>query len=195
MQNYKQTGDVLHVEEAPYALDSGDGCQVGDALFGVASGDAESGAPVELKLTGVFELVKDAGTAWTQGDKVYWDNSAKECDVDASAGILIGVATVDAGSADVLALVRLNGVTSPLAEGSQAAVVTLTDSTTLSGTSDDTLSDAAVPVDITGGQSPTEAEHNAALASMRIVAQNTSDLAQKTIEILARLVSAGIIVP
>ena len=73
-----------------------------------------------------------------------------------------------------------------------SVIATLTDSTGLSGTHNDTLADPSVPVDITGGQSPTEAEHNAALSAMRIIAQNQSDLAQKMIELLAALKTANL---
>lgn len=74
-----------------------------------------------------------------------------------------------------------------------AAIVTLTDSTGLSGTHDDTLAATAVPADLTGGESPTEAEHNAALAVMRVIAQNVSDVAQKVLELRTALINAGVI--
>jgi len=66
-----------------------------------------------------------------------------------------------------------------------AALVTLTDSTGLSGTHDDTLAAISVPADLTGGESPTEAEHNALLAVVRIIAQDLSDIAQKVIELVS----------
>jgi hypothetical protein len=65
-----------------------------------------------------------------------------------------------------------------------AAPTTLTDSTGLSGTHDDTLAVTTVPADLTGGESPTEAEHNAALAVIRVIAQNASDTGQKVIELV-----------
>ena len=223
MNNYKSTGEMITVT-APYALSSGDGCKVG-SLFGVSAGDyLEAATDAELKTTGVFELVKDAGTAWSQGDKIYWDDSAKECDTDSAAGMLIGVAAEGAGSSAVLGMVRLNGTVSDLSEGAQAAVVTLTDSTGGSGTHDDTLADGlnssapaaittyAAVVTLTNPVTKTEGETmsaalalavseltalRATVATMQsdavIQNQNTSDLAQKVIEILARLVAAGII--
>jgi hypothetical protein len=66
-----------------------------------------------------------------------------------------------------------------------ATVVTLTDSTGLSGTHDDTLAATTVPADLTGGESPTEAEHNSLLAVTRVIAQNVSDVGQKVIELAA----------
>lgn len=70
-------------------------------------------------------------------------------------------------------------VTAPTAIGA-----TLTDNTGLAGSHDDTLAATTVPADLTGGESPTEAEHNAVLALLRVMAQNESDLAQKAIELV-----------
>ncbi|MBL4557289.1 MAG: DUF2190 family protein [Rhodobacteraceae bacterium] len=70
MKNYVQPGATLTLT-APYALTSGDGLLVG-SIFGVAAGDAASGATVEAALTGVFDLTKIGSQAWTVGAKVYW---------------------------------------------------------------------------------------------------------------------------
>lgn len=79
-------------------------------------------------------------------------------------------------------------------QGAQgAAIVSLTDSTGLSGTHDDTLAAVTVPADIAGGESPTEAEHNALLAVVRVIAQNQSDVAQKVLEILTAARNGGVI--
>lgn len=65
-----------------------------------------------------------------------------------------------------------------------AAPTTLTDSTSFSGTHDDTLAAVTVMADIAGGESPTEAEFNTLLATVRVIAQNQSDVAQKVIELV-----------
>lgn len=67
---------------------------------------------------------------------------------------------------------------------SAAAPTTLTDSTGLSGSHDDTLAATTTQADITGGESPTEAEFNTLLAEVRIMCQNDSDTAQKVIELV-----------
>ncbi|KND16057.1 hypothetical protein ADZ37_25145 [Pannonibacter phragmitetus] len=109
MKNYVQPGNTLTLT-APYAVASGDGLLVG-SIFGVAAGDAESGATVEAALTGVFDLKKVASQAWAAGDKVYWDNTNKEATKTATGNTLIGVATeaVAGGAGDVIGRVRLNG--------------------------------------------------------------------------------------
>ena len=61
MRNYIQPGHAVTLL-APYDVVSGAGLLVG-SIFGVASGDAVSGAEVEAQLTGVVDLEKvgDAG--------------------------------------------------------------------------------------------------------------------------------------
>jgi predicted RecA/RadA family phage recombinase len=56
MKNYIQEGDTITVT-APEALVSGDFVQVG-RIRGVAVTSAASGAPVELRTTGVYDIEK-----------------------------------------------------------------------------------------------------------------------------------------
>ena len=109
MKTYVQPGATLTLT-APYAVTSGDGLLVG-AIFGVAAGDAASGATVEAALTGVFDLTKIGSQAWTVGAKVYWDDANKRCTTVATDNTPIGVAVeaVAAGAGDTTGRVRLNG--------------------------------------------------------------------------------------
>lgn len=193
MNNYVQPGETLSLI-APYDRLSGEGALIG-SLFGVAVNDVLSGAEGEFKHNGVYLLGKTSAQAWTEGQKLYWDDSNKRVDSDGTVGPLIGVAARAAANPSATGYVKLNDAVPSTAEGPQGAVVALTDSTGLSGTHDDTLAATTVPADLTGGESPTEAEHNAALAVMRVMAQNESDLAQKVNELRAAMVSAGLIAP
>lgn len=109
MKNYVQPGNTITLA-APYAVAPGDGLLVG-SIFGVASGDAASGEPIEAALVGVFDLKKVASQAWAAGDKVYWDNTAKEATKTTTSNTLIGVAVaaVAGGAGDLIGRVRLNG--------------------------------------------------------------------------------------
>ncbi len=109
MRTYVQPGHVVTLL-APYDVVSGDGLLVG-AIFGVASGDALSGAEVETQLTGVVDLAKVASQAWTAGARVYWDNTAKRVTNVASGNTLVGVAVlaVGSGAEETIGRVRLNG--------------------------------------------------------------------------------------
>ena len=109
MKNYVQPGTTLTLT-APYAVTSGDGLLVG-SIFGVAAGDAASGATVEAALTGVFDITKIGSQAWTVGAKIYWDDTNKRCTTVATDNTLIGVAieAVAGGAGDTIGRVRLNG--------------------------------------------------------------------------------------
>jgi predicted RecA/RadA family phage recombinase len=103
-KNFVQPGETLPLT-APYDVVSGGGFLVG-ALFAVALVTAASGAAVEGKTTGVFDLAKAAG-AVTAGQKIYWDNTAKNCTTTSTSNTLIGVATQAAASGDATVRVRL----------------------------------------------------------------------------------------
>lgn len=105
-KNYIQSGAVVTLA-APYDVSGGGGLQVG-SIFGVASGDAVSGADVEAMTSGVFDLPKATG-AIAQGTKVYWDNTNKNVTTTASGNTLIGAATVAVVSGDATVQVKLNG--------------------------------------------------------------------------------------
>ena len=108
MKNYVQPGNTITLT-APYAVTSGDGLLVG-SIFGVAAGTAAVGEAVEAALTGVYDLKKVASQAWAAGDKVYWDNTAKEATKTTTSNTLIGVAVVAVagGASDIIGRVRLN---------------------------------------------------------------------------------------
>ena len=109
MKNYVQPGNTLTLT-APYGVTSGEGLLVG-SIFGVAAGDAASGATVEAALTGVFDLTKIGSQAWTVGAKVYWDDTNKRCTTVATDNTPIGVAVeaVAGGAGDTVGRVRLSG--------------------------------------------------------------------------------------
>ena len=109
MKNYVQPGKTITLV-APYAVSSGDGLLVG-AIFGVATASAAIGETVEAALVGIFDIKKVASQAWAVGDKVYWDNTAKETTKTATSNTLIGVAVeaVANGASDTVGRLRLNG--------------------------------------------------------------------------------------
>jgi len=90
MKNFVQPGNVIEVA-APTALSSGDGFIVG-SLFLVAQGDALIGTQLNGGVEGVYDVAKLSTDAMSVGDKVNWDDTAKELKL--AAGDLDGVATV-----------------------------------------------------------------------------------------------------
>ena len=114
MQNYVQRGDTLTVT-APYALTSGQGCQVGN-IFGVSVNTQSVGDSTELVVQGVFDLAKDAST-FTSGAKVYWDNSQQLA--TANTLTAAGAANKEIGFA---VLDQASGVAAPGGAGGDATV-------------------------------------------------------------------------
>lgn len=106
MRNYLQRGDTVTVP-APSAVKSGDGVLVG-GLFGVAATDADSGAPVEVKTTGVFTLPKTSAQAWTVGAAVYWDGTKCTTADGSGANTKIGHAVEIAANPSSTGIVRLS---------------------------------------------------------------------------------------
>lgn len=108
MRNFVMTGCTLTVL-AVVAVKSGD-LVVSGGVFGVASTDAVIGQEVEVKVGGVYDLPKVGTEAWTFGQALYWDATAKKVTTTASTNLKIGVAVRPAGEllASALGRVRLN---------------------------------------------------------------------------------------
>ena len=77
MKTFIQNGDVITVTAPAGGIVSGNGIIVGN-LFGIATCDALEGEYTEIATTGVFDLNKDAATVIGQGDRVAWDDTARE---------------------------------------------------------------------------------------------------------------------
>jgi len=105
--NYVQPGNTITVT-APYDVSSGEGLLVG-SIFGVAQGDADSGADVEAHLVGVHTLAKTSALAIAVGDLIYWDNTNKVVNKTSTAQKLVGVAVSAAANPSDAVDVRLNG--------------------------------------------------------------------------------------
>lgn len=108
MKNHVQAGDVLTLA-APYDVASGAGFLVG-ALFAVATSAAVSGASVEGKTTGVFDLAALSTDTAAVGAKAYWNNTNKQITTTASGNTLVGAFVAVKAAADTTARVKLDGV-------------------------------------------------------------------------------------
>jgi predicted RecA/RadA family phage recombinase len=106
MKNYVQPGNVLDLT-APYDVSSGGGFLVG-SIFAIACADALSGAKVEGRVVGVFDLAKTSAQAWSVGDLIYWDNGGKVCTSVSTGHLLIGTAAAAAANPSATGTVRLN---------------------------------------------------------------------------------------
>ncbi len=107
MINQVKSGAILTLI-APYAVAAGACAKVG-GIIAVATSAVASAAEGEFVRVGEFTLAKATGQAWTQGAKIYWDDTAKNCTTSASGNTLIGAATVAALSGDTVGVVLLDG--------------------------------------------------------------------------------------
>lgn len=172
--NYVQPGNTVTLT-APYQRDTGKGAKVG-AIFGVALQTVANAVDGEFGIRGVWTLDKTSAQAWSQGDRIYWDDSNKRCDSDATVGMFIGVALEAADNPSSTGVVLLCPG-AELVEGKQAAITSLTDNT--GGSADNTLANLA--------DGTTYATDHPAIEN------NFADLAAKINAILAALRAAGII--
>lgn len=107
MRNFIQSGDTITLH-APYDTTSGSGVLVG-SIFGIACNDALVGTEVELKLTGVFNMLKVVTETWAPGTLVYWSEATKLVTSEPKDNYLIGVAIHASSNPSSTGTVRLNG--------------------------------------------------------------------------------------
>jgi predicted RecA/RadA family phage recombinase len=109
MKNYIQEGRMITIAAPAGGVTSGDGVVVG-ALFGVASKTAAAGETLSIATTGVFDLPKLASAVIAVGDKVSWDDTAKQVNVPDTGRYPIGTAIEAAGNGATIVRVRLDGI-------------------------------------------------------------------------------------
>ena len=109
MKTFIQNGDVITVTAPTSGTTSNDGIIVG-SLFGIATCNALASESVEIATTGVFDLNKDAATVMSQGDRVAWDDTAREIALPGVGLYPVGVAVAAAGNGTTVVRVRLDGV-------------------------------------------------------------------------------------
>ena len=109
MKTFIQPGNVISVTAPAGGVTANHGLLVG-SLFGIAAYDALEGEYTEIATAGVFNLNKDAATVINQGDRVAWDDTAKEIALPGAGLYPVGIATLAAGDGATTVRVRLDGV-------------------------------------------------------------------------------------
>lgn len=102
--NFVQPGEILTLPSPANVL-SGAGVVIG-SIFGIAQGDAVSGALVDINTQGVWTLPKVSAMAIAVGDDLYFDNATKLVNKTASGNTRIGLA-VSAAAANPSGTVRV----------------------------------------------------------------------------------------
>src|SRR4051812_28847427 len=106
MKNYIQPGYILELA-APYAVTSGQGALIG-SIFGIATKTLANAERGTFNILGVHDIAKATG-AVTEGQLMYWDNTAKLATTVSTSNKVIGAATLVAQSSDATCRIRLSG--------------------------------------------------------------------------------------
>lgn len=109
MKNYVQPGDVLELTAPSGGVVSGTAYLIGSLLV-IATVTAAQTEKFNGQVVGVVEHAKVSAQAWTEGVKVYWDNSAKLFTTTSGGNTLVGVAAKVADNPSATGFVRLDGV-------------------------------------------------------------------------------------
>lgn len=111
MKTFVQPGEKFDFIVSGTAVVAGQGLQIG-SMVGIVQNSAAVGKAAVLQLVGVHDAPKAASQAWTVGQKIYWDNTAKVFTNVVGTNLFVGnaFAAVAGGAGDTTGRVRLNGV-------------------------------------------------------------------------------------
>lgn len=109
MKTYTQPGEVLALTAPGGGVVSGTPYKIG-SLIVVALTTVAATLPFSALVCGTVTGPKATGATWSEGEKLYWDDSAKKFTPTSSANTLCGVAVAAAASGDTTGQIRLDGV-------------------------------------------------------------------------------------
>jgi predicted RecA/RadA family phage recombinase len=109
MKNYVQPGESLTFTAPAGGVVSGTGVKIGDLLVIATVTAAATEQFVGLRL-GVVEHAKVSAQAWTEGQQVNWDNTAKVFTTVTTGNFRAGVAAKAAANPSATGVVVLSGV-------------------------------------------------------------------------------------
>jgi predicted RecA/RadA family phage recombinase len=106
MNGLKYQGDVIQYA-ASSAKSANDVVQIGD-LIGIVVDDIAASATGSVRISGVVQVTKASGAAWTAGATVYYDSGSDNFTTTASGNTRAGCAELAAGSSDTTGYIILN---------------------------------------------------------------------------------------
>jgi predicted RecA/RadA family phage recombinase len=105
MTGYDTSGEILkYLAGSTIASDD---VVVAGGLVGIAMADIANGSTGPVLIRGIAKVAKKTGTAWTQGQQLYYDATNKFSTI-AAGTTRAGIAAVAAGSSDATGYVLLN---------------------------------------------------------------------------------------
>lgn len=111
MKNYINKGERMTFTAPAGGVVSGVPVLIGSLLV-VPIATVAAGSKFAGQTVGYVSYTKTGTQAWTEGQKIYWDNTNKVFTNVVGSNILVGVAgeAVGAGAGETLGKVRLDGV-------------------------------------------------------------------------------------
>lgn len=109
MKNYVQEGEVIELTAPSGGVVKDTAYLIGSILV-IATVSAAVGEKFNGLTRGVVEYAKVSAQSWTEGVKVYWDNTAKNFTTTSGGNTLAGVAAAAAANPSATGKVRLDGV-------------------------------------------------------------------------------------
>ena len=109
MENYDQEGEVVPFTAPTGGVVSGTAYLIG-SLVVVALVTAAETVMFSALVKGVVTHAKVSAQAWTEGVKLYWDDTAKNFTTTSGGNTLCGVAAAAAANPSATGKIRLDGV-------------------------------------------------------------------------------------
>lgn len=107
--NFIKPGHVLTLTAPAGGVVAGT-CYLIGAILAFAKTTAAAGEEFEGARDGIYENAPAAtGQAWTEGQKIYWDDTAKRFTSTATSNTLVGAAAGAKASAAAVGIVLLTG--------------------------------------------------------------------------------------
>lgn len=105
-QNILNQGDIVDLVAPTGGTTAEKGVLIG-TVVGIALSTAVAGATVSVAFSGVALVDKATGSAWTLGEKIYWDDTAKKFTDVSTSNTAAGFATAAAASGDTTGYIKL----------------------------------------------------------------------------------------
>lgn len=109
MINFDQEGEVIPLTAPSGGVTKGTAYKIG-SLVVVATATVAQTLKFSAFVKGVVTHAKVSAQEWTEGVKVYWDDSAKNFTTTSGGNTLVGVAAEAAANPTATGKVRLDGV-------------------------------------------------------------------------------------
>jgi len=109
MKTYAEPGEIIPLTAPSGGVVAGTAYKIG-SLVVVATVTVAQTLMFSALVRGVVSHAKVSAQEWTEGVKVYWDNSAKNFTTTSGSNTLVGVAAAFAANPTATGYVRLDGV-------------------------------------------------------------------------------------